>query len=307
MVTIAYSIVIHHRIDGITQWFEMAHDPDNFYMIHVDAKSTDAFYQSVVELASKYSNVKLNPERYHTTYNGWSILWNHLSNFLRIIQLGETRDYFINVAGMELPIVTRRELRYFLGEHEPLSFLKEYCAYQEIRTFWVDWTWAEVKAGMVVVSKEKRLRPPGVQLHFGSQHSILHHSLVKWMLDDLRMLHLTFWLRNTKVPEDIFFITAARNSPFKHLIFNLNNLKYVKFENCCLPSCVSGLCDWEEIESSAILFLARVDSGIDGQIIEKVKRDVSQREMLEVNTRTVRRIPLVGGQVMSPTFINVTF
>lgn len=178
--------------------------------------------------------------------------------------MNEERDYYINIAGMELPIQTRKEIRAFLGDHEPASFVKEYCTISEIRNYWVAWTWAEVKAGLVVVNKEARAVPPGVKLHFGSQYrqvsliptliicSILHHNIVDWMLEDLRMLHLLYWLRNTKSPEDIFFVTAARNSPFKNSVFIFNNMKYTETDSCCTefqPSrstpCSLGVCDME--------------------------------------------------------------
>lgn len=126
-----------------------------------------------MKLASEYDNVKVNPERYHTTYYGWSVMWNHISNYMRMKQLGEERDYYINVSGMEIPIQTRKEIRFFLGEHEPASFINEYCVISEIRNYWVAWTWAEVKAGLVVVNKEARAIPPGVKLHYGNQYRYL--------------------------------------------------------------------------------------------------------------------------------------
>lgn len=45
--TIAYSLVVHHRADLLKNWFELAYDPENFYMIHVDAKSPREFYEEV--------------------------------------------------------------------------------------------------------------------------------------------------------------------------------------------------------------------------------------------------------------------
>lgn len=45
--TIAYSIVMHKRPDLLRVWMHLAHDPDNFYMIHVDAKAPDDVYEDV--------------------------------------------------------------------------------------------------------------------------------------------------------------------------------------------------------------------------------------------------------------------
>jgi len=307
--TIAYSIVAHKRADLLRAWLQLAYDKDNFYMIHVDSKSGDEFWQEVEEIATKYENVQINPERYHTTYFGWSVMWNHISNYLRIKQLNQTRDYYINVSGMELPIQTRKEIRFFLGEHEPTSFVQEYCTITETRSFWVSWTWAEVKAGLVVVNKEGRNLPAGVVLHYGSQYSILHHNIVDWMLDDLRMLHLIYWLRNTKTPEDIFFVTAARSSPHKNNVFIFNNMKYVETNQCCTgfrptrsTPCTLGVCDMERINASASLYLSRVDSEDDPEMIPHVLALLTAREEKEVETKKVKRLPLTPGQTLDPEY-----
>jgi len=307
--TIAYSIVVHKRPDLLRVWLYLTHDPDNFYMIHVDSKAPDDVYEEIVRLAKEYTNVQINPDRYYTIYYGWSVMWNHISNFMRIKQLNQTRDYYINVSGMELPIQTRKEIRFFLGEHAPASFVQEHCVISEVRNFWVAWTWAEVKAGLVVVNKEARAVPSGVKLHYGSQYSILHKTIVDWMLDDLRMIHLSYWLRNTKSPEDIFFVTAARNSPYKNNVFIFNNMKYVEYNYCCTgfqtsrsTPCSLGVCDMERIHASVSLFLSRVDSVDDPDVLQYVVDELSEREKKEAETKLVRRIPLVVGQTLEPAY-----
>eukprot|EP01127_Copromyxa_protea_P001663 TRINITY_DN11618_c0_g1_i1.p1 TRINITY_DN11618_c0_g1~~TRINITY_DN11618_c0_g1_i1.p1 ORF type:complete len:478 (+),score=66.24 TRINITY_DN11618_c0_g1_i1:37-1434(+) len=309
MPTIAYSVVVHHRPDLLRVWFHLTHDPENFYMIHVDGKAPDDVFDEVVAIAAQYENVAINPERYITTYYGWSVLWNHLSNYMRIKQLGEDRDYYINVSGMELPIQTRREIRFFLGEHEPASFVSEYCVISEIRNYWVAWTWVEVKAGLVVVNKEARALPAGVTLHYGSQYHILHHNIVDWMLDDLKMTHLSYWLRSTKSPEDIFFVTAARSSPYKNSVYIYNNMKYVENNHCCTgfqpkksTPCSLGVCDMEKIHESVSLFLSRVDSADDPDVIPYVLELLTKREKEEEKTGKVKRIPMVPGQILEPEF-----
>lgn len=309
MPTIAYSVVVHQRPDLLRVWFHLTHDPDNFYMIHVDGKAPDDVFDEIVAIAAQYDNVKINPERYITTYYGWSVMWDHISNYMRIKQLGEDRDYYINVSGMELPIQTRREIRFFLGEHEPASFVSEYCVISEIRNYWVAWTWVEVKAGLVVVNKEARALPVGIKLHYGSQYHILHHNIVDWMLDDLKMMHLSYWLRSTKSPEDIFFVTAARSSPYKNSVYIFNNMKYVEYNHCCTgfqpkksTPCSLGVCDMEKIHESVSLFLSRVDSADDPDVIPYVMELLSKREKEEEKTGNVKRIPMVLGQILEPEF-----
>lgn len=98
-------------------------------------------------------------------YYGWTVLWTHIENFKKIIQLNETRDYFINMAGnstllslsdfvgMDMPIKTKREINYFLGEHMGMSFMFEHCEWPIYRQWWGNWSWSELMYEVVQVTE----------------------------------------------------------------------------------------------------------------------------------------------------------
>jgi hypothetical protein len=139
------------------------------------------------------------------------------------------------------------------------------------------------------------------------------------------MLHLIFWLRNTKSPEDIFFVTAARNSPFKDTVFIYSNYKYVETNFCCTGSptsrstpCSLGVCDMvkyveasrfmihpDRIRASVSLFLSRVDTLEDPEVYQYVADMLAKAEKEEDKTGMVKRIPLVRDQSLEPQYAEI--
>eukprot|EP01126_Amoeba_proteus_P000165 TRINITY_DN10063_c0_g1_i14.p1 TRINITY_DN10063_c0_g1~~TRINITY_DN10063_c0_g1_i14.p1 ORF type:complete len:315 (+),score=42.37 TRINITY_DN10063_c0_g1_i14:267-1211(+) len=183
--TIMYSLSIHHKFDHFKNWMDVMWEPQHFYMIHVDSKSSDEFYNKVRDFATHYENVELSVERYNVVYYGWTVLWTHLQNFKRAIQINQMRDYFINMAGIDMPIKTPREINFFLGEHMGKSFIYEHCVWPHYRQFWRNYTWSELNQQVVQVTDTNRVEPPNLTLRWGQHYVILHRDVVEWMFQQV--------------------------------------------------------------------------------------------------------------------------
>lgn len=123
LATIAYSITAYHKFEHLQWLLEALWHGDHVFMINVDAKATEEFFLSVVELSEKYPNVYVSERRHDVIYYGWTAMWVELQAWLELINLGETRDYFINMSGQEYPIKTQCEIRSFLSEHMGKNFV----------------------------------------------------------------------------------------------------------------------------------------------------------------------------------------
>jgi hypothetical protein len=53
--------------------------------------------------------------------------------------------------GMDMPIKTKREINYFLGEHMGMSFFFEHCVWPVYRQWWGNWSWSELMYEVVQV------------------------------------------------------------------------------------------------------------------------------------------------------------
>jgi len=92
-------------------------------------------------------------------------------------------------------------------------------------------------------------------------------------------------------------------------VFTFNNMKYVEYNFCCTgfqtsrsTPCSLGVCDMDNINASVSLFLSRVDSVDDPNVLQYVVDLLSDREKQESSTGKVKRIPLVKGQTLVPAY-----
>lgn len=275
---------------------------------------------------SHYENMEVSLERYNVVYYGWSVLWTHVHNFKRVIQLNQTRDYFINMAGklslifipycpgIDMPIKTRREINYFLGEHMGMSFIYEHCEWPHYRQWWRNFTWAELSSQVVQVNEAWREGPPNLELRWGQHYVMLHRDMVEWMFDDVRILHLLSWLQNTMSPDEMFYATVVHNSPYNtsDRLFTHNNFKYATWEKCCTGyeltaghPCVLGVCDLPKLSTLNHLWVTKIDSTYDPNLAPALKQILQKRTEEEEATKKVKRIPLFPNQQLIPEYIDI--
>jgi len=228
--------------------------------------------------------------------------------------MNETRDYFINMAGMDMPIKTRREINYFLGEHMGMSFLYEHCVWPAYRQWWGNWSWSELLHEVVQVNDNSRIKPPTIQLKWGQHYVILHRDVVEWMFKNVEVLHLLGWVVNTKSPDEMFYATMLYHSPFmkKKLVFTRNNFKYATWDTCCSGSvlteghpCVMGTCDMPKLRELNHMWATKIDSSVDPELVPVLSKELEERSVKEKKMGKVRRIPLFPGQILDPPEIDI--
>lgn len=211
-----------------------------------------------------------------------------------------------------MPIKTRREINYFLGEHMGMSFIYEHCAWPHYRQWWRNFTWAELSTQVVQVNEAHRDGPPNLELRWGQHYVMLHRDMVEWMFDDVRILHLLAWLQNTMSPDEMFYATVVHNSPYNtpDRLFTQNNFKYATWEKCCTGyeltaghPCVLGVCDLPKLATLNHLWVTKIDAEYDPNLSPALKQILQKRTEEEDTTRKVKRIPLVPGQQLIPEYI----
>ncbi|VDM02084.1 unnamed protein product [Schistocephalus solidus] len=109
---IGFSIAIFKNINQIARLLRIIYRPQNFYVIHVDRKSSEEFYQAVVEVQKCFGeNVRVVPreESVKVRWFTFTVLEVELIAARKLIQMGKWK-YFINLTGQELPLRTNLEL-----------------------------------------------------------------------------------------------------------------------------------------------------------------------------------------------------
>ncbi|VDK84682.1 unnamed protein product [Dibothriocephalus latus] len=195
---IAFAIAVFKDINQVARLLRMIYRPQNFYVIHVDRKSSDQFYQAVVQVQKCFGkNVRVVPRK-DSVDVGWftfTVLEVELIASRILLQMGKWR-YFINLTGQELPLRTNLELVLALKALNGSNLVEGTVKHRNVR------------------------RIPNVSLPFpvtwvkGGVHVALRREFVEFMLFDPKAKEITRALQTHafyKCPDEQFFATLAYN------------------------------------------------------------------------------------------------
>ncbi|VDM00135.1 unnamed protein product [Schistocephalus solidus] len=195
---IGFAIAIFKDINQIARLLRIIYRPHNFYVIHVDRKSSDEFYQAVVEVQKCFGeNVRVIPreESVKVRWCTFTVLELELIAARILIQMGKWK-YFINLTGQELPLRTNLELVLALKALNGSNLVEG------------------------TVKHRNKDRVPNANLSFpvtwvkGGVHVALRREFVEFMLFDQRASEIARTLQThafNKCPDEQFFATLAYN------------------------------------------------------------------------------------------------
>jgi len=106
---IAYSIVIHKNLEMFERQFRAIYQPQNFYCIHLDAKSSPQFQQQIKNFVSCFGDNVIEPQRHEKVY------YAHYSRVMADMHCLYALEkfnykYVFNLCGQDFPIKTNLEI-----------------------------------------------------------------------------------------------------------------------------------------------------------------------------------------------------
>ncbi|KAM7533557.1 hypothetical protein Aperf_G00000123105 [Anoplocephala perfoliata] len=110
---IAFTMVIHKDILQVARLLRMIHRINNYYCIHLDARSTRTLREAVEGMARCFgANVELVPpeKRVAVVWGDESVLRPQLICGEQALERHQTWKYLINIVGQEFPLRTNLEL-----------------------------------------------------------------------------------------------------------------------------------------------------------------------------------------------------
>ncbi|XP_074658871.1 beta-1,3-galactosyl-O-glycosyl-glycoprotein beta-1,6-N-acetylglucosaminyltransferase-like [Tubulanus polymorphus] len=229
---IAFSILIYADLERFERLLRMIYRPQNYYCVHVDAKSSAEFMAAVTGISNCFPNVFLSPERYDVVW-GVSVLQPEISCMKQLLIMGKSWKYFINLTGQEAPLKTNFEL---------VNILKTYNGANDVEKL------ISRNAPERYAERMKELPlPEGVRVVKGAVHVVLSRGFVEFTTHAPVAKYLYNWFSEKALPDEYFFATLSHNpqlgapgaytgkvnetDPVK-LPF-LARLKYWKNENPC--------------------------------------------------------------------------
>ncbi|KAM5298375.1 beta-1,3-galactosyl-O-glycosyl-glycoprotein beta-1,6-N-acetylglucosaminyltransferase [Ctenodactylus gundi] len=206
---IAYSIVVHHKIEMLDRLLRAIYMPQNLYCIHVDKKADEAFQAAVQGLASCFANVFVASRLESVVYASWSRVQADLNCMQDLYRGSAAWRYLINLCGLDFPIRTNleivRKLRSFLGENSLET--EKMPAHKEER-------WRkryEVVDGRLTNTGVAKAQPPlQTPIFSGSAYFVVSRAFVGYVLENEDVRKFMAWARDTYSPDEYLWATVQR-------------------------------------------------------------------------------------------------
>lgn len=206
---IAYSIVVHHKIEMFDRLLRAIYRPQNFYCIHVDKKSENSFLLSVTGIVSCFSNVFLASQSENVVYASWSRVQADLNCMRDLYSMNTDWKYLINLCGMDFPIKTNleivRKLKSLMGENNletermPANKKERWKKHYEV-----------INGKLTNTGTDKTPPPLETPLFSGSAYFVVSRKYVGYVLENEKIHEFMEWTKDTYSPDEYLWATIQR-------------------------------------------------------------------------------------------------
>ncbi|XP_023199825.1 LOW QUALITY PROTEIN: beta-1,3-galactosyl-O-glycosyl-glycoprotein beta-1,6-N-acetylglucosaminyltransferase [Xiphophorus maculatus] len=206
---LAYSIVVHHKVQNFERLLRAIYAPQNIYCIHVDKKSQPSVIAAISSIASCFPNVFMARKAETVVYAGWTRVQADLNCMADLYEYSAEWKYFINLCGQDFPLKTNLEmvriLRSLKGgnsmESEDMSQVKK----------WRVSTVHHVVNGIIKSTGKSKSPPPfNFPIKSGNAYIVVTRGYVQSVLNDTRVQALIEWFKDTYSPDEFLWATIQR-------------------------------------------------------------------------------------------------
>lgn len=206
---IAYSIVVHHKIQTFERLLRAVYAPQNLYCIHVDSKAPASFLAAMEQITSCFSNVFVASRLESVVYASWSRVQADLNCMGDLYNHSAPWRYFINLCGQDFPLKTNLEIVQTLKGLQGKNSLEteKTVAYKELR-------WKKqhevVNGGIRRTEKNKAPPPIEIPMFSGGAYIVVSRAFVRFVLEDPRAQRLIEWSKDGYSPDEFLWATLQR-------------------------------------------------------------------------------------------------
>ncbi|XP_051012702.1 beta-1,3-galactosyl-O-glycosyl-glycoprotein beta-1,6-N-acetylglucosaminyltransferase 3 [Acomys russatus] len=207
---IAYSMVVHEKIENFERLLRAVYAPQNIYCVHVDRKSPETFKQAVRAIVSCFPNVFIASKLVSVVYASWSRVQADLNCMEDLLQSSVPWKYLLNTCGTDFPIKTNAEmvqaLKLLNGQNSMESEIPP--AHKKSR-----WTYHyEVRDTLYITGKRKTPPPNNMTMFTGNAYMVASRGFVEHVLSNSKAQQLIEWVKDTYSPDEHLWATLQRAS-----------------------------------------------------------------------------------------------
>lgn len=205
---IAYSMVIHEKIEMFERLLRATYAPQNIYCVHVDQKSNEEFKAAVEAIVSCFPNVFLATKFENVVYASWSRVQADLNCMKDVLNSKVQWKYMLNTCGTDFPIKTNREMVQTMKTLKGRNSMESETTndYKKDR-----WLYHHNVTDVVVRTGVKKSPPPiSTPMFSGNAYFVVSRAFVKHLLSDGEVRKLLEWEKDTYSPDEHLWATLQR-------------------------------------------------------------------------------------------------
>lgn len=205
---IAYSMVIHEKIEMFERLLRAIYAPQNVYCVHVDLKSSTEFHEAVKAIVSCFPNVFIASKLERVIYASWSRVQADLNCMKDLLNSHVDWKYLLNTCGTDFPIKTNGEMVKTLKALKGRNTMESETtnSYKKQR-----WQYHHNVTNSVIRTSVKKSPPPiSSPMYSGNAYFVVTRAFVKHMMQDREVQTLLEWEKDTYSPDEHLWATLQR-------------------------------------------------------------------------------------------------
>ncbi|XP_038634115.1 beta-1,3-galactosyl-O-glycosyl-glycoprotein beta-1,6-N-acetylglucosaminyltransferase-like [Scyliorhinus canicula] len=308
-IPIAYSIVIHQKVDQFERLLRTIYAPQNIYCVHIDNKSSIAFKTAVRSIASCFPNIFIPAKLENVTYGSWSRVQADLNCMEELLARHLTWKYFINLCGMDFPIKTNLEIVHQL-EHLAGGNSLESEAVVGPKVMRWKYSFKVINGQMTHMQVTKKPIFNTSSMFSGNAYIVVSRQFIEHIFKDPKAKQFIEWSQDTYSPDEFLWATLQRMpgvpgskpSHRKYDVSDMNSIaRLVKWQHLegdvnkekayplCTGShlrcvCVYGAGDLNWILQQHHLFANKFDAEVDPIALQCLEQHIRQKTLLGCST-----------------------
>ncbi|TDH09561.1 hypothetical protein EPR50_G00088790 [Perca flavescens] len=205
---IAYSMVIHEKIEMFERLLRAVYTPQNIYCVHVDQNSSKEYQKAVEAIVSCFSNVFVASKLESVVYASWSRVQADLNCMKDLLNSHVQWRYLLNTCGTDFPIKTNGEMVQALKALNGRNSMESEATNDYKKSRWQ----YHFNVTNTVIRTDVRKSPPPISspMFTGNAYIVVTRAFVEHVMQDREVQQLLEWERDTYSPDEHLWATLQR-------------------------------------------------------------------------------------------------
>ncbi|KAF5902524.1 beta-1,3-galactosyl-O-glycosyl-glycoprotein beta-1,6-N-acetylglucosaminyltransferase 3-like [Clarias magur] len=205
---IAYSMVIHEKIEMFERLLRAIYTPQNIYCVHVDQKTPKIFSEAVRAIVSCLPNVFVASKLENVVYASWSRVQADINCMKELLESSVRWRYLLNTCGADFPLKTNLEMVRSLKNLNGKNSMESEVTATHKRA---RWEYHHNVTTTVTRTNIKKTPPPiSTPMYSGNAYLVVTREFVEYIFNSPEIQNFLEWEKDTYSPDEHLWATLQR-------------------------------------------------------------------------------------------------